>query len=176
METFIMQFAVTPDNPLGEGVRIKYPGGDICDPVTRLTREAWVEIQCSVAGQPANANGVIDVKSAGELVEMQKTDTCKTVFQMKSWYACSDKVTGRGGLSGGSMFMIILFTGFATYCIAGSLINWKLYGQTGSEMIPHDKFWKALPTHTRNGCAWSSSTAQGICGDSSGGGGNDSGL
>ena len=102
MEVEAMEFPASADNPLGEGVRVKYKGGDICGtaPAERRAREAWVEVKCSIKmipGEYDSVGGTVATDKAGELVQMQRfspEDLCRTVLQMASWFACSEE--GRG--------------------------------------------------------------------------------
>ena len=130
-----MEYPPDADNPHGEGVRIKYTNGDVCDPVDRSKREAWVEIQCSVTSQ-----------GAGALVEVKKVDPCKTVLKMKSRHACS--VTSLGT---GTTLLIFIFLTLATYCTCGAFLNWKIYNRTGVDLIPHQEFWLEFPSYVKDG-------------------------
>jgi hypothetical protein len=130
-----MEYPPSEENPHGEGVRIKYGNGDVCDPVERSKREAWVEIQCSVSQQ-----------GAGELVEVNKVDSCKTVMKMKSRHACS--VTSIGS---GTTFLIFFFLVLSTYCVGGALLNWKVYDLSGVDLIPHHEFWLEFPSYVKEG-------------------------
>lgn len=130
-----MEFPPDADNPHGEGVRIKYMNGDVCDPVERSKREAWVEIQCSVTSP-----------GAGALVEVKKTDSCKTVLKMKSRHACS--VTSLGT---GTTLLIFIFLVLSTYCTCGAFLNWKIYNRKGVDLIPNHDFWLEFPSYVKDG-------------------------
>jgi hypothetical protein len=55
-----------------------------------------------------------------------------------------------GGLSGGSVFLIIFFVGLFVYFAAG--VGWNAYnGAEGIELIPQVEFWKDLPFLCKDG-------------------------
>mmetsp|Transcript_49159 Transcript_49159/g.44015 ORF Transcript_49159/g.44015 Transcript_49159/m.44015 type:complete len:292 (+) Transcript_49159:29-904(+) len=60
--------------------------------------------------------------------------------------------SGSNGLSGGWIFIIIFFTGFLLYCLAGFVYK----GQKNKEWkywnIPNFNFWRALPAMVLVGC------------------------
>jgi len=60
-----------------------------------------------------------------------------------------DKSSG-GGLSGGSVFLIIFFVSLFVYFAAG--IGYNAYrGQQGVELVPNVEFWKDLPFLVKDG-------------------------
>lgn len=53
---------------------------------------------------------------------------------------------GRGGLSPGSVMLIIIFVSLSVYLIAGIAINIAVRQKTGAEIIPNWGFWKGCPS------------------------------
>ena len=49
------------------------------------------------------------------------------------------------GLSGGSVFCLLFFTGLALYFGGGMALRKFMRGADGQEMIPHYEFWADLP-------------------------------
>ena len=130
-----MMFPSTDENPHGEGIRIKYSGGDICDLTQNTKREAWAEIECSVSQS-----------GAGALLEVIKSNPCRVVLKMKSTHACSVAMFGWG-----MSFLTIFFLVVLIYCLGGALVNSKMYGRRGVELIPHYAFWIEFPGLVRDG-------------------------
>jgi len=59
---------------------------------------------------------------------------------------------GGGGLSGGSVFLIILFVGGFCYLAGGIAYKYQVKGTRGIEMIPNLDFWRQLPKLFMDGC------------------------
>lgn len=53
---------------------------------------------------------------------------------------------GSGGLSGGDIFLIIFFVGFALYFAVGIAICAGCMKKRGCEMVPNSSFWTGLPS------------------------------
>jgi len=60
-----------------------------------------------------------------------------------------------GGISDGSIFLILLFVGGFCYLIAGMAYKFQVKGVRGIEMIPNLDFWRALPGYVKDGCKYS---------------------
>lgn len=58
---------------------------------------------------------------------------------------------GSGGLSGGSVLLIIAFSILGVYIIAGVIIKKVVYKAEGSDLIPNTGFWCALPSLIKEG-------------------------
>lgn len=56
-----------------------------------------------------------------------------------------------GGLSGGSVFLIILFCSFGAYFLVGMLVNAFGRGKSGCDIIPNAEFWVSLPGLVKDG-------------------------
>eukprot|EP01059_Diplonema_ambulator_P035790 TRINITY_DN858_c0_g1_i8.p2 TRINITY_DN858_c0_g1~~TRINITY_DN858_c0_g1_i8.p2 ORF type:complete len:188 (+),score=51.10 TRINITY_DN858_c0_g1_i8:51-614(+) len=62
-----------------------------------------------------------------------------------------DESSSDSGISGGAIFLIVFFVGFAVYFAAGMAYMHKAKGATGVEMVPHLEFWKDLPNLMKDG-------------------------
>jgi len=80
---------------------------------------------------------------------------CYFVGVMKSKYACPSRNTGKSGLSGGSVFVIMFFVVGAMYFGGGIAYKYKRKGTTGIESIPNIDFWRTLPGLVKDGCRYS---------------------
>merc|ERR1711871_852623 len=83
---------------------------------------------------------------------------------------------GVGGLSDGSLFLILTFFVFLPLYLGGGMIyNYKVKEKRGIEMVPNLEFWRALPGYTKVGCIYSYGKAKEfyakLKGDENGGGG-----
>ena len=58
---------------------------------------------------------------------------------------------GSKGMSGGDVFILILFITIIVYFGGGMAYNYK---QSGTPVIPHVQFWQTLPGLVADGCHW----------------------
>ncbi|CAH1238353.1 M6PR [Branchiostoma lanceolatum] len=125
-------FTVTSDPVLGQTLNLVYtmPQGG---------RVAGVTLQCS--------KGATTFSVTGEVT------TGAYAFELSSPCACPGAGPGcaGGGLSGGSVFLIILFALAGVYVIAGAIFMKFVKGAQGSEVIPNVAFWKSLPGYVKDG-------------------------
>lgn len=73
------------------------------------------------------------------------------------WNGCkgaSPTPSGASGVSGGLVFIIILFAGLALYFVVFLLYNRFGRQQTGLEMIPHRGFWVGVPVYAKDGAVY----------------------
>jgi len=85
---------------------------------------------------------------AGTPAYLQEKPQHHYVFSWKSAYACP--VTS-GGLSGGSILLIILLCLVVVYLVAGILFNRFKRQLTGIELIPNVTFWTSIPGLVKDG-------------------------
>jgi len=71
------------------------------------------------------------------------------IFTWNTQYACAGG--GSGGLSGGSIFLIIVLCGAVVYITAGILFNKFKRQATGVELIPNVEFWSSIPGLFKDG-------------------------
>jgi len=64
---------------------------------------------------------------------------------MRHKAACKGSGGSSGGLSGGSIFLIIILCVSVTYLVGGVIFNKVKNNAAGVEMIPNHGFWLGLP-------------------------------
>jgi len=74
---------------------------------------------------------------------------CTYMFSVTHVNSCAG---GGGGISGGSILLIIGFCGFAVYCAIGAVYQFKVKEARGVEIIPNNSFWFQLPGLVKEGC------------------------
>ncbi len=85
-------------------------------------------------------------------------ESCVYKFEIYSQYACADRggsSSNSGGLSGGSIFLILVFSLFAAYWVFGFVICGFLNGKDYADLkgsCPHCSFWTAFPALVAAGC------------------------
>jgi len=74
-------------------------------------------------------------------------------FEWKTQHACPTKggSGGKSGLSGGSVFLIILLVGAVVYLAAGITFNKVRRHAHGAEILPNWGFWSSLPGLVKDG-------------------------
>jgi len=130
------------------GVILQYNGGD-----GSPARETEIDFICDPnagIGQPA-------YKSEGP--------THHYVFTWNTAYACPVGSTGsKGGLSVGSILLIVLLVLVVVYLIGGILFN-KFRRQLGGiELIPNVTFWSSIPGLVKDGVLFIVNKVKGVRG------------
>lgn len=91
--------------------------------------------------------------SSGELVMLEeqknKTGDCYYLFELEHSAVCPIK---SGGLSVGSIIVIIFLLLASLYVIAGFIYQRFIAGAKGMEQIPNYSFWKDFGNLTADGC------------------------
>jgi len=77
----------------------------------------------------------------GDLSVKEITGACKYVA----------KFSVSGGLSAGSIILIVLFVSLILYIVAGVVWNKKKKGATGKELLPNHEFWFGFPGLVKDG-------------------------
>lgn len=98
-------------------------------------------------------------------------DDCYYEFQVATKWACPGEVppeTEDNSLSGGSIFVIILISGFFAYFVFGwitcAFLNRKDRGCTDiCGNVPHATFWIKLPSLVCAGCCFTKDFLFGLC-------------
>ncbi|GJQ72439.1 hypothetical protein Trydic_g3515 [Trypoxylus dichotomus] len=72
-------------------------------------------------------------------------------FYMFSPSACTINHHTVGGLSTGSVLIVLLFIGCVLYFVGGALVLHCIRGARGKEMIPNIDFWQNLPSLVKDG-------------------------
>jgi len=108
--------------------------------------------------QSMNRILVYDFECSGDDVgtlTLAEPANCEYEVTVPTKYACPGGVPSKAaGLSGGSIFLIILVVLIPVYCIAGIAYNRKQAGKEGfKNCIPHGTLWcNRLPYWTKTGC------------------------
>jgi len=130
----------------GKGVQIYYtspPGND------GLVRKGTVTVNCNPnAKTPQN----VDIHNPVNVNSYQ--------ISFDSAAGCA----GGGGLSGGSIFLIILIPGIALYFFGGMLYLGALKGNRGKEMVPNIEFWVTVPGLVQDGITFTITKVKGFMG------------
>ncbi|CAF1195935.1 unnamed protein product [Rotaria sp. Silwood1] len=90
-------------------------------------------------------------------------DQCKTTLTFDYDGACFNGQEPSNGLSGGAVFLIILFSVTFVYMVGGLLYNGFVQHKSGLNLLPHAQFWIGLPLYAIEGCR----TSLGLCSCSS---------
>ncbi|KAK3737157.1 hypothetical protein RRG08_016462 [Elysia crispata] len=80
----------------------------------------------------------------------QKTEPCSYLFEMKHQAVCLDAPSG--GLSVGSILLIVFFSVAFVYLVVGFLYSRFVLGAKGMEQIPNYEFWKDFGNLQADGC------------------------
>jgi len=70
---------------------------------------------------------------------------------------------GKSGLSGGTIFLILLIVLIPVYIVAGFVYKMKMKGTTGIESCPNIEFWRLLPVLIKDGFLFTWSKLRGLC-------------
>ena len=157
------------NNPLGQGVKIVYKGGDVCDPGTRSTRTVEINMVC-------NKNG--DAAEGGEFLEVKKEATCNTVYTFSSIHACPG---GAGGF--GAKLIALIVIGTMVYCAVGAIVQRFVFKkEVGWDLVPNKDSWSTFGELVQEGFSFSVEKAKamkngegGVSVPSTGGGGGAKG-
>ncbi|KAG0301553.1 hypothetical protein BGZ98_008259 [Dissophora globulifera] len=68
-------------------------------------------------------------------------------FSWKSSFACprETQLPLTEGMSGFSVFLIVVSVFAGIYLVSGAFYNYKVYGSRGIDLIPHIDFWREFP-------------------------------
>eukprot|EP00478_Filoreta_tenera_P001091 GABV01001100.1.p1 GENE.GABV01001100.1~~GABV01001100.1.p1 ORF type:complete len:222 (-),score=72.77 GABV01001100.1:56-721(-) len=101
---------------------------------------------------------------------------CDYHVRMIDSVACPSAASGgSGGLSGGSVFLLITCIPFLVYCLVGCGVKYKTKGARGTEMIPNIGTWRELPGLVKDGVSFTVAKVKGTPPTTSGGGGSSGG-
>lgn len=71
----------------------------------------------------------------------------------------------KGGLSGGSIFLIVFFVAAVVYLVAGFIVNWKVRGASpGTDAIPNVELWRQVPGLVVDGIIFTKNKIMGLFG------------
>ncbi|CAF0991764.1 unnamed protein product [Adineta ricciae] len=90
-------------------------------------------------------------------LDVQGLDTVKRIYSMTlsskcaCWDGCGSGSTANDGISGGLVFIIVLFALLCIYLIGFMVFNKFKRQATGLDMLPHRTFWISLPGYALAG-------------------------
>lgn len=93
-----------------------------------------------------------------EDIGLDPAKPCETILTYNYYGACyqgrstTPKPDGDNGLTGGAIFLIILFSVIGAYFLFGIAYNGLVNHHSGVKLIPHSDFWIGLPIHAIAGC------------------------
>lgn len=126
-----------PNGP-DKGFRMTYTNGDSagCPAARRMT----VTYTCDEGA------------SKPSLSKVAEPMPCDYTFTMTTKQACPNlSQAGLGGMSLGTLLLILIGVSVVIYIGAGIAINVKKFGKTGVEAFPNLEFWKSIPGLAKDG-------------------------
>lgn len=67
----------------------------------------------------------------------------------------------RTSLSGGTIFLLVLFAVAVVYVGFGALYNWRVRGASGMELLPNAAFWREFASLVADGCRFTAARITG---------------
>lgn len=126
-------------NQLDDGVMLQATNGDKCFyQGQQIDRNLEVTFNC--APTPG---------TTFQIHEDPDQSKCLFIAKIDSAEAC-----GGGGISTGTILIILCLSLFFVYCVAGFILMMKKHGKSGKEAIPNIDFWVAFPSNVKAGCSW----------------------
>jgi len=116
-------------------------------------------------GQMRETTLLVTCGSAEDFIVTEGTggNICHYTIEMKSKAACLHD-SGDGGISGGTVFLIILLVSVFLYVAIGCAVCIKKYERRGLDACPHKDFWAAIPGLVKDGCSFTVGKLKGLCG------------
>jgi len=109
-------------------------------------REAWISIRCEEHGATPTLKLIEKprFKSGSKHVDM----LCYHLFEYNHPDACSPR-----GLSGGSIFLIVVIVIILTYLCGGVLYKRFVKGAKGRQQLPNNETWERVGNYLADGCS-----------------------
>jgi len=127
-----------------KGVQIRYDNGDLCYQTGFMgPRHAILKLTCSA-----------DTEKTFTITENPQ---CTHNIAMNIRAACPLDFTpsgAEGGLSDGSLFLILFLVFTILYFVGGFVFKTKKKGTSGIESIPNIDIWQQIPGLVKDGCKW----------------------
>jgi len=130
--TMVLETLQKPSTKSPYGVTAQYTGGG-------GGREFEIDFQCNPGG------------GIGQFSFLNENPKLHYNFAWPTQYACPTNVVISGGLSGGSIILIVLLVLVVAYLVAGILFNKFKRQLNGLELIPNFEFWAAIPLLVKDG-------------------------
>lgn len=135
------------------GVTITCSNGQTCN---GNVRKAQIQATCDNTATSPTSFSVVE------------NPQCTYTIKFNSAAACPTTPPAKSGLSGGSIFLIILFVVGSIYGFGGCLYKKFKMGAEGTEIIPNIDFWMTLPTLVIAGVMTTKGCLLGLCGKKTG--------
>jgi len=125
------------------GVRLTYTAArpqDLCRDSSgsqTIPRITTINVDCDAKDATGSIVSVTEPTSDGQ--------KCKYLIAMRHKSACKGSGGSSGGLSGGSIFLIIILCVSVTYFVGGIIFNKVKNNAAGVDMLPNHEFWLGLP-------------------------------
>ncbi|CAF1331606.1 unnamed protein product [Rotaria sordida] len=152
-----------PNENAKTGFYAKFPNGPMqnisntthCEPslIIKFKCNSQVKWFAPLTNATASAPQPIDID----------VDQCLTTMTFEYEGACYNGQEPSEGLSGGAVFLIILFSVALVYIAVGMIYNGLIKNQSGINLLPNTQFWIGLPLNAIEGCR----TTLGFCSGSS---------
>ncbi|MES1916707.1 MAG: hypothetical protein MHM6MM_008504 [Cercozoa sp. M6MM] len=143
-ETREMNPRAPNEDVVGKEVVLTLGDGD--DQFVSQTR-AKTHLQCAKKKEIADEEG-IDIQVSYDYDSLNRI----TTYTVVSTIDCGKWKVRSSGMSGGWVFILILFISTLVYCLAGAAYKAKRHGARGVEAVPNIDFWRDLPGLVKDGC------------------------
>lgn len=90
--------------------------------------------------------------------------TCIYDLKFPTPIACGGGGAGEKGISGGTVFLIIVLVSVFLYVVIGCIYNVKKNLMPVSEACPHKTFWLSIPGLVKDGCVFTWGKLRSLCG------------
>ena len=140
---FLNGYGQSPDlefaeNPQGSGTGVLMTMRNAkCNFIERLVKVTFV------CDETVSTPSTMDVKEA---------PFCVFSMTVRAKQACPLSSDGSDSISGGTIFVIILFVVIVVYLIGGVAYNRMKRKETGLNLLPHPSFWVAIFGYFMHGC------------------------
>lgn len=134
------------------GVQLSFTGGPRCAGLAGQQSSVVYNVRCGDAGA--------DTPYSGASVSVS-SDGCTATFELTAPAGCPlPHPAPDARISGGWVFLILLFSFTVTYCGVGMLFKAAYRRATGMEIVPNVDFWRATLRNIQLGAAvvWSKVT------------------
>jgi hypothetical protein len=140
---------LTVESTGANSVRISYGRGDL---VQTTPRQIDINIQCDPTAAVLSFVNFVEATPS-----QPPPPSYKYTLSLTSSVLC-----GGGGVSGGTIFVIILFTGAILYVIGGVVYNKFQLQKDGIELLPNVEFWREVPGYIQDGAMFTKSKIMSI--------------
>lgn len=154
-------YSMVDASDLSKGVRMTLNNGDNCEDQTTGVfgpRTVHIDFGCSSLISPSFA-----VTQTGDCVYNVKYDSPQGCYKESVDPNPNPNPTNDEGLSGGTIFLILVIVVSFVYVVGGCLFNYFKNGLRGLDACPQKEFWFGLPGLVRDGCAFTFGKIRSLC-------------